>query len=177
MAKTDLLLLDDWGLAAFTDEARRDLLEIFDDRHNTRSTQVTRQLPVKHWHENLGDPTVADAILDRLVHNAHRIALTGESMRKTKSAAVAQNTGSTQAAARLCITLRQRSTPRSNLSPSTTPKDPAQFTHYSLRDSRVQMSVESRSSFRWNQCPSSVEFAVQACFGLFFSCLPTVTRF
>ena len=113
LAKTDLLVLDDWGLAAFTDVARRDLLEIFDDRHELRSTLVTSQLPVKHWHDNLGDPTLADAILDRLVHNAHRIPLTGESMRKKKSAMTAQMTGSTQAAylqrqrragGRLCIT-------------------------------------------------------------------------
>lgn len=87
-------------LAAFTDEARRDLLEIFDGRHDSRSTLVTSQLPVEHWHENLGDPTLADAILDRLVHNAHRIALTGESLRKKKSTAIAQKMGSTQAAAR-----------------------------------------------------------------------------
>jgi len=100
LAKTDLLVLDDWGLAAFTDVARRDLLEIFDDRHELRSTLVTSQLPVKHWHDNLGDPTLADAILDRLVHNAHRIPLTGESMRKKKLALVAQMTGSTQAADR-----------------------------------------------------------------------------
>lgn len=100
LAKTDILVLDDWGLAAFTDEARRDLLEIFDDRHDSRSTLITSQLPVEHWHENLGDPTLADAILDRLVHNAHRIALTGESLRKKHAAATAQTTGSTQAAAR-----------------------------------------------------------------------------
>lgn len=100
LAKTDLLVLDDWGLATFTDVARRDLLEIFDDRHELRSTLVTSQLPVEHWHDNLGDPTLADAILDRLVHNAHRIALTGESMRKKKSAMTAQMTGSTQAADR-----------------------------------------------------------------------------
>ncbi len=100
LAKTDVLVLDDWGLAAFTDEARRDLLEIFDDRHDSRSTLVTSQLPVDHWHENLGDPTLADAILDRLVHNAHRITLTGESLRKKKATVTAQKTGSTQAADR-----------------------------------------------------------------------------
>jgi hypothetical protein len=91
----------DSRLAAFTDLARRDMLEIFDDRHELRSTLVTSQLPVEHWHDNLGDPTLADAILDRLVHNAHRIALAGESMRKKKSAtAAAHPTGSTQAADR-----------------------------------------------------------------------------
>jgi DNA replication protein DnaC len=99
-AKTDVLVLDDWGLAAFTDESRRDLLEIFDDRHGSRSTIVTSQFPVEHWHEALGDPTLADAILDRLVHNAHRIALKGDSLRKKKSNTIASNTGSPQADAR-----------------------------------------------------------------------------
>lgn len=100
VAKTDVLVLDDWGLATFTDESRRDLLELFDDRHGSRSTIVTSQLPVEHWHEALGDPTLADAILDRLVHHAHRIALKGESLRKRKSTATASNTGSPQADAR-----------------------------------------------------------------------------
>lgn len=84
-AKTDVLLLDDWGLALLTDSARRDLLEILDDRHGHRSTIVTSQLPVSNWHESIGDPTLADAILDRLVHNAHQLRLTGESMRKHKN--------------------------------------------------------------------------------------------
>jgi DNA replication protein DnaC len=82
LAKTDVVVLDDFGLGPLTDEQRRDLLEMFDDRHGNRSTIVTSQLPVKNWHEALGDPTLADAILDRLVHNAHRIPLEGESMRK-----------------------------------------------------------------------------------------------
>lgn len=77
--------MDDWGLALLTDSARRDLLEILDDRHRHRSTIVTSQLPLEHWHESLGDPTPADAILDRLVHNPHQLILTGESMRKRKN--------------------------------------------------------------------------------------------
>ena len=81
-AKTDLIVLDDWGLAKFTAEQRRDLLELLDDRHGNRSTLVTSQVPVDHWHEVIGDPTRGDAILDRLVHNAYRINLKGESMRK-----------------------------------------------------------------------------------------------
>jgi len=85
LARLDLLVLDDWGVTPLTSENRRDLLEILDDRYDRRSTLVTSQLPVEHWHEYLGDPTLADAILDRLVHNAHRIALTGESMRKQRS--------------------------------------------------------------------------------------------
>lgn len=81
-AKTDLLILDDWGLTSMTDPQRRDLLELLEDRYGRRSTIVTSQLPVSAWHEAIGDPTLADAILDRLVHNAHKIELKGESMRK-----------------------------------------------------------------------------------------------
>ena len=84
-AKTDLIVLDDWGLAKLNLEQRRDLLELLDDRHPNRSTIVTSQIPVDHWHEIIGDPTLADAILDRLVHNAYRIKLKGESMRKRRS--------------------------------------------------------------------------------------------
>jgi len=85
LAKTDLLILDDWGLAPLSDEQRRDLLEIVEDRHDCRATLITSQLPVEHWHEALGDPTLADAILDRLVHNAYKITLQGESMRKRQA--------------------------------------------------------------------------------------------
>jgi DNA replication protein DnaC len=86
LAKVDVLVLDDWGLEnGLNDRQRRDLLEILDDRYANRATVVTSQLPIEHWHETLGDPTLADAILDRLVHNAHRIALKGKSMRKLKS--------------------------------------------------------------------------------------------
>lgn len=82
LAGTDVLVIDDWGLAKLTAAQRRDLLEVLDDRHNRKSTLVTSQLPVEHWHKIIGDPTLADAILDRLVHNAYRIPLQGESMRK-----------------------------------------------------------------------------------------------
>ena len=85
LAKTDLLILDDWGLATLNAEQRRDLLDILDDRHGLRSTIVTSQLPLKQWHELIGDPTLADAILDRLVHNAYTINLKGESMRKKRA--------------------------------------------------------------------------------------------
>lgn len=81
-AKTDLLVLDDWGLTPMTDPQRRDLLELLEDRYGRKSTIVTSQLPVPSWHEAIGDPTLADAILDRIVHNAHKIELKGESMRK-----------------------------------------------------------------------------------------------
>jgi len=82
IARTERLILDDRGLSVLTSSERRDLLEILEDRHGRGSTIVTSHLPVKHWHEAIGDPTLADASLDRLVHNAHRLNLTGESMRK-----------------------------------------------------------------------------------------------
>lgn len=85
LAKTDLLVLDDWGLAKYTPDNQRDLLEIIEDRYGSRSTLVTSQLSVDKWHDILGDPTFADAILDRLVHNAYRLKLTGGSMRKKKA--------------------------------------------------------------------------------------------
>jgi DNA replication protein DnaC len=85
LAKVDVLILDDWGLSKLIAEQRRDLLEILEDRHDTRSTIVTSQLPLDQWHNIIGDPTLADAILDRLVHNAYKINLKGESMRKNKS--------------------------------------------------------------------------------------------
>jgi DNA replication protein DnaC len=84
-AKTNLLLIDDWGLKKLIKEQSHDLLEIFEDRHRLRSTLITSQLPIDHWHEMVGNPTLADAILDRLVHNAYRINLKGESMRKKKT--------------------------------------------------------------------------------------------
>lgn len=82
LAKIDVLLLDDWGLTPLQPSERHDLLEMVDDRVSTRSTIITSQLPVEHWHAWLNDPTLADAILDRLVHASHRIALKGESRRK-----------------------------------------------------------------------------------------------
>ena len=85
LLKADLLVLDDFGLGPLTAEQQRDLLEIIEDRYDRRSTLVTTQMPVKHWHDILSDPTLADAIMDRLVHNAYRIELKGESMRKSKS--------------------------------------------------------------------------------------------
>ncbi len=86
-ARTDLLVLDDWGLAPLTDADRRELLEILEDRHELRSTLVTSQLPVDKWYDAIDHPTLADAILDRLVHNAYQIALQGESMRRKKARA------------------------------------------------------------------------------------------
>jgi len=84
LAKVDLIILDDWGISTPDEEQRRDLLEILDDRYLKRSTIVTSQLPTTHWHEHLDDATLADAILDRLLHNAIRLELKGDSMRKNQ---------------------------------------------------------------------------------------------
>jgi DNA replication protein DnaC len=85
LAKTDVLILDDWGLATLADMERRDLLEVLEDRSNRRSTVITSQLPIKKWHEIIGDPTLADSILDRVVHRAHRIEMKGPTMRDLPS--------------------------------------------------------------------------------------------
>jgi DNA replication protein DnaC len=85
LAKAELLVLDDFGLTPLSDQTKRDLLEILDDRYDRRSTIVTSQLPVDQWHAYLNDPTLADAILDRVVHNSYRLTLKGESMRKQKT--------------------------------------------------------------------------------------------
>jgi len=84
IARVDVLVLDDFAMAPLKDSERRDFLEICDDRYQRRSTVLTSQLPVAHWHEQIGDPSIADSIMDRLVHNAYRIELNGESMRKTR---------------------------------------------------------------------------------------------
>ncbi len=84
LARVDLLILDDWGLTPLRDQDRRDLLEVVEDRDGTRSTLIASQIPVDSWHDYLGDPTVADAIADRLLHSAHRLALTGPSRRKDR---------------------------------------------------------------------------------------------
>lgn len=85
VSKLPLLVLDDWGVAPMSDANRRDLLEIIDDRYNQSSTLITSQLPVNTWHDSIGDATLGDAILDRLLHNAHRIEVSGPSMRKNKA--------------------------------------------------------------------------------------------
>jgi DNA replication protein DnaC len=86
LAKTAVLILDDWGLAPLNDENRHDVLELLEDRHGRGATLVTSQFPVEHWHEALGHPTLADAILDRLLHNADKMNLRGDSMRKRHAA-------------------------------------------------------------------------------------------
>ena len=82
LSKVKLLIIDDWGIDLLDEMQRRDILEIFEDRHQLRSTIIIAQVPVDKWHEVIGEPTIADAILDRIVHNAYQIKLTGESMRK-----------------------------------------------------------------------------------------------
>ena len=84
--RIDVLVVDDWAMASMTEPERRDFWEIAEDRYQTRSIVLTSQLPVSRWHEQIGDPTLADSILDRLVHNAHRIEMRGESMRKHRGA-------------------------------------------------------------------------------------------
>lgn len=84
LARVDVLLVDDWAMAPLADAERRDFLEICEDRYQMRSMILTSQLPVAQWHEQIGDPTLADSILDRLVHNAHRVEMRGESMRKKR---------------------------------------------------------------------------------------------
>jgi DNA replication protein DnaC len=85
LARIDVLVIDDWAMAPLQETERREVWEIFDDRYQARSTILTSQLPVARWHEQVGDPTLADGILDRLVHNAHRIEMRGESMRKKRN--------------------------------------------------------------------------------------------
>ena len=82
LAKYAVLIIDDWGLAKLPDRERRDLLEVLEDRYDLRSTVISSQIPVDKWHDLIGDPTIADAVLDRVVHNAHHLTMKGESMRK-----------------------------------------------------------------------------------------------
>jgi DNA replication protein DnaC len=85
LAKADLIILDDWGIQKIAVAQRNDLMEIIEDRHGLRSTLIASQLPIEHWHDFIGEATLADAILDRLLHNSHRLPLRGESMRKSKT--------------------------------------------------------------------------------------------
>ena len=85
LSRVDVLVVDDWAMAPLQETERRDFWEICEERYQTRSTILTSQIPVPQWHEQIGDATIADGILDRLVHNAHRIELRGESMRKSRN--------------------------------------------------------------------------------------------
>ncbi|EIZ78098.1 Insertion sequence IS21 putative ATP-binding protein [Novosphingobium sp. Rr 2-17] len=85
LARVQLLILDDWGTHSLNDQQRLDLFEIFEERYRRKSTLITAQLPVAAWHDMIGEPTIADAILDRIIHNAHRITLKGDSMRRQKT--------------------------------------------------------------------------------------------
>lgn len=88
LLRTDLLILDDWGMQKVTAAQRQDLMEVIEDRHGRRSTLIASQLPTEHWHEYIGEATIADAVLDRLLHGAHRLALSGDSMRKAAAASL-----------------------------------------------------------------------------------------
>ncbi len=94
LGKADLLILDDWATVLLTDEQRKDLFELVEERYERRSTLIAAQLPVEHWHGIIGGRARADAILDRLIHNAHKITLKGDSMRKKKSALNKTNSSS-----------------------------------------------------------------------------------
>jgi DNA replication protein DnaC len=83
--KTDLLILDDWGIQKISAAQRNDLMEVIEDRHGRRSTLIASQLPIEHWHDYIGEATIADAVLDRLLHGTHRLNLSGDSMRKSKA--------------------------------------------------------------------------------------------
>jgi DNA replication protein DnaC len=85
LLRTNLLIIDDWGMETVAETQYRDFLELLDDRHGSGATLITSQFPTKHWHDTIGNPTVADAILDRIVHNAHNIELKGPSMRGRKN--------------------------------------------------------------------------------------------
>jgi DNA replication protein DnaC len=98
LERTRLLIIDDWGLEALNAEQRRDLLEIVDDRYEKGSLLVTSQIPVNRWHELIGDPTIGDAILDRVVHRAHRIELKGPSLRDPEAARSPAKSGNAAAA-------------------------------------------------------------------------------
>lgn len=87
LQKTELLIIDDWGMEKLQEDQYRDFLEVLDDRQGCGATMITSQFPLKLWHDTIGNPTVADAILDRLLHNAHRIELKGESMRSRRTQA------------------------------------------------------------------------------------------
>jgi DNA replication protein DnaC len=91
LARIDVLVIDDWAMASLQEAERREMWEICEDRYQARSTILTSQLPVSRWHEQIGDATMADGILDRLVHNAHRIEMRGESMRKKRNAPREEN--------------------------------------------------------------------------------------
>jgi DNA replication protein DnaC len=84
LGRVDVMVIDDWAMAPLTEAERRDFWEICEERYQRRSTILTSQLPITRWHEQIGDPTLADGILDRLVHNAHRIEMKGDSMRKNR---------------------------------------------------------------------------------------------
>lgn len=99
LARVQLLVLDDWGTHGMTDQQRLDLLEFFEERYQRKSTIITAQLPISGWHDMIGEPTIADAILDRIIHNAHRIKLKGDSMRRkdpSASLTFAENTETIQ---------------------------------------------------------------------------------
>ena len=113
LARAQLLILDDLGLGSPSDAQRHDLLEVLEDRYGSRATVVTSQLPIAGWHDALGEPTLADATLDRLLHNAHRVELRGDSLRRRHDPSEPQLTASDGSAAPVdAVPARQRAAER-----------------------------------------------------------------
>ena len=164
LSRIDVLVIDDWAMAPLAETERRDFWEICEDRYQTRSTILTSQLPVARWHEQIGDPTAADGILDRLVHNAHRIEMRGDSMRKKRGAR------SRRANARrgLCVLRRGqglRPFPRTPFSAS------GAFLRFApdrffLTKTNTSCTIEVPASLRSENCSPSARNAVRVPFGI-----------
>ena len=122
LGRIDLLIVDDWAMAPLAETERRDFLEICDARYQARSTLLTSQIPVASWHAQIGDPTIADSILDRLVHNAHRLELKGESMRKKRGAGAKENCMTSFR--RVVLSIAERGEGTQTPSPRPTPHSP-----------------------------------------------------
>lgn len=116
LARVQLLILDDWGTHTLNDQQRLDLLEIFEERYRRKSTLITAQPPVAQWHDMIGEPTIADAILDRIIHNSHRIALEGDSMRKKKASRLLDQHRKQRNEYQLTSTIRQSKASAATLS-------------------------------------------------------------
>ncbi len=166
LSRIDVLVIDDWAMAPLAETERRDFWEICEDRYQTRSTILTSQLPVARWHEQIGDPTAADGILDRLVHNAHRIEMRGDSMRKkrgTPSRRAERFAGSLQCSRRgqglLPLSphpfLRQRQ-----------PSSASLRIRFSLTKPNTSGTIELPASLRSECCSPSARNAVRVPFGI-----------
>ena len=164
LSRIDVLVIDDWAMAPLAETERRDFWEICEDRYQTRSTILTSQLPVARWHEQIGDPTAADGILDRLVHNAHRIEMRGDSMRKKRGRAAVELT--------LAGSLRAEAGTRA-AAPFPAPLSPpaAVFLRcapdrFLLTKPNTSGTIEMPASLRSENCSPSARNAVRVPFGI-----------